>query len=68
MNISGTRGTHTLTLSIKIISPYIVNTKVMQYVKSFRSSACFSLGWPMHNDGDFFASIHESRSSSLVRS
>lgn len=66
MNISGTHGTHTLVLLIKMIFPYFLNTKAIQAVKSFRSSACFSLGWPMHDDGDFFASIHESRSSSLV--
>nr|CAD1827802.1 unnamed protein product [Ananas comosus var. bracteatus] len=32
----------------------------------FWTSDCFSLGWPMRDDGDFFKSVHDSRSISLA--
>ena len=33
----------------------------------FRSSDCFSLGWPMRDDGEFFKSARESQSIVQVR-
>jgi len=37
------------------------------YSVSLRTSDCFSLGWPMRDDGDFFKSVHDSRSVTTVQ-
>lgn len=37
------------------------------YSISLRTSDCFSLGWPMRDDGDFFKSVHDSKPVTMVQ-